>query len=73
MLRAVHRSSGPALRMTATGVLCIFGGEALCLLGPMAYESQVHLICHTLLYGGIGLVAIAAALYWLSPRKRPRD
>jgi hypothetical protein len=38
----------------------------LCLLGPIAYERQVHLVCHAILYSGVGLVVIAAALYWLS-------
>lgn len=55
-----------ALPAAATGVACIFGGEALCLLGPIAYERQVHLICHAILYSGVGLVAIAAALHWRS-------
>ena len=55
-----------AVPVAATGVACIFGGEALCLLGPIAYERQVHLICHAILYGGVGLVVIAAALHWLS-------
>jgi hypothetical protein len=55
-----------ALPCAATGVACIFGGEALCLLGPMAYERQIHLVCHVILYSGVGLVVIAAALYWLS-------
>jgi hypothetical protein len=55
-----------ALRAAATGVAFIFGGEALCVLGPMAYERQVHLICHAILYSGVGLVVIAAALHWLS-------
>ncbi len=55
-----------ALQLAAVGVAGIFGGEALCLLGPMAYERQVHLICHTILYGGVSLVVIGAALHWLS-------
>ena len=56
-----------AFRAVATGVFCIFGGEALCLLGPMAYERQVHLICHAILYGGVGLVVIGAVLHWMRP------
>ena len=62
-----------ALPAAATGVACIFGGEALCLLGPMAYERQVHLICHAILYGGIGLVGIGAVLHWMSQRQRPPE
>jgi len=65
----VPRSS--AFWMVATGVVCIFGGEALCVLGPIAYERQVHLICHAILYGGTGLVVIGAALHWMSRRARP--
>jgi len=36
------------------GVVCIFGGEALCILGPMRYERTVHMVCHSILYAGIG-------------------
>jgi hypothetical protein len=32
----------------------------------MAYERQVHLVCHAILYGGVGLVVIGAALHWMS-------
>lgn len=61
------------VRFAATGVACIFGGEALCLLGPIAYERWVHLICHAILYGGVVLVICAAALHWMPPRQRPID
>ena len=60
------RPSRFALQLAATGVACIFGGEALCLLGPLAYERQVHLICHAILYGGVGLVVLGASLHWMS-------
>jgi hypothetical protein len=60
-----------ALPAAATGVACIFGGEALCLLGPAAYERQVHLVCHAILYAGAVLVVIGAALHWTSRRQRP--
>lgn len=66
-------SCGSARQWAAVGVACIFGGEALCLLGPLAYERQVHLICHAILYGGVGLVIIGAAVHWTSPQERPRD
>ena len=59
--------------MTVAGAACIFGGEALCLLGPIAYEQHVHLICHAILYGGMGLVIVGAALHWMPPRQRPID
>jgi len=62
-----------ALPAAATGVACIFGGEALCLLGPIAYERQVHLICHVILYSGVGLVVVAAALHWRSGLLKQRQ
>ncbi|HEU4693577.1 MAG TPA: hypothetical protein VFS23_34675 [Vicinamibacterales bacterium] len=52
------------VRFAVTGVLCIFGGEALCILGPLRYEQQVHVICHVILYAGVGLVALAALVHW---------
>jgi hypothetical protein len=72
MLLAVHdrpRYSASHARVVAIGVACIFGGEALCLLGPIAYERQVHLVCHAILYGGIGLVIFGAALHLRSRRQ----
>ena len=59
------------VHVVATGAACIFGGEALCLLGPSAYEQQVHLLCHVILYSGVGLVIAGTALYWMSVRQRP--
>jgi hypothetical protein len=50
--------------MAAVGVLAIFGGEALCLAGPLEYERHVHLVCHAILCGGIACVAGAAVLHW---------
>ncbi len=44
------------------GVACIFGGEALCLLGPLKYERQVHLVCHVILYGGMVLIGATVLL-----------
>jgi hypothetical protein len=46
------------------GVLCIFGGEMFCILGPMRFEREVHLACHAILYSGIALVSSSAAVYW---------
>ena len=54
----------PPVRIAVIGVLCIFGGETLCILGPLRYEQQVHVICHAILYAGAGLVALAALLHW---------
>ena len=51
-----------ALRLAVAGVLGIFGGELLCLLGPLRYERLVHVVCHAVLYTGMALVAVAAAL-----------
>jgi hypothetical protein len=42
------------------GVVLIFGGEALCLLGP--YENSVHIGCHAVLYAGIFLVMVGVLL-----------
>lgn len=50
--------------MAAVGVAGIFGGEALCVAGPLEYERQVHLVCHVILYGGITCVGIAAVVQW---------
>jgi len=50
------------LWLAVVGTSCIFGGEALCLLGPLRYERIVHFTCHVILYGGVVSVAIAAAL-----------
>ena len=55
----------------ALGVVCIFGGEGLCLLGPSAYERQVHLLCHVILYSGVGLVVIGVALHWIRRARIP--
>lgn len=53
-----------AVRLAVLGVLCIFGGEALCILGPLRYEQQIHVICHVILYAGVGLVALAGLVHW---------
>ena len=52
------------VRFAVIGVLCIFGGEALCILGPLRYEWQVHVICHAIVYAGVGLVALAGLVHW---------
>ena len=61
-----------AVHVVAAGVACIFGGEALCLLGPSAYERQVHLLCHVILYSGAGLVVIGVALHWIRRARTTR-
>lgn len=58
------RKASLALTLVAIGVACVFGGEALCLLGPIAYEHLVHQVCHGILYSGVGLVVIGATLHW---------
>jgi len=52
-----------------SGVLLIFGGEALCLLGPIRYERLVHVICHTTFYVGVMLVCLGAILHWAVKRR----
>ena len=65
------RAASPvALGMAAFGVLGIFGGEALCLLGPLKYETAIHWICHTMLYAGVVCVAGAAVAHW-GARQKP--
>ena len=59
-----YGGSRPAPRLLLAGVVCIFGGEALCILGPLRYEHVVHLACHAVLYTGIVCVGIGAALHW---------
>ena len=46
------------LRLALAGVVFIFGGEMLCIAGPLRYERLVHLICHTILYAGIGPLSL---------------
>jgi hypothetical protein len=49
--------------------VCIFGGEILCVAGPLRYERLVHLICHAILYAGIALVCVGAWLHWADRRR----
>jgi hypothetical protein len=56
------------LGLAIAGASCIFGGEALCLLGPIRYERVVHVTCHTILYAGIISIVLAAAFPLLSRR-----
>jgi hypothetical protein len=59
------------LRLVLAGVCGIFGGETLCLLGPIRYERIVHIGCHIVLYAGIALVVLGAIVHWVGvPRKR---
>ena len=68
MLLQDLRSPVP-VRLALAGVVCIFGGEILCVAGPLRYEHLVHLICHTILYAGIGLVCLGAWLHWADRRQ----
>ena len=52
--------------LVGTGVVFIFGGETFCILGPMRYEAVVHVVCHAILYSGMGLVGLGAVLHWVS-------
>ena len=56
-------SKNPARPIAVVGVLCVFGGEAFCILGPLQYERQIHVICHAILYAGVGLVVFAGFLH----------
>jgi hypothetical protein len=71
MLQQDSRSPVP-LGLAFAGVVCIFGGEILCITGPLRYERLVHLICHTMLYAGIALVCVAAGLRWADRRRGPQ-
>jgi hypothetical protein len=51
-----------ALWLAFAGTLGIFGGELLCLFGPLQYQRLVHIVCHGILYSGVALVAVAAGL-----------
>jgi hypothetical protein len=62
--------SAVAACLAAAGVFCIFGGEALCIAGPIRYEDEVHLVCHTIFYVGMACVGVAGVAHWSSRRKR---
>jgi hypothetical protein len=47
-------------RVLLVGVFLIFGGEAICILGPD--ERVVHVGCHAALYTGIVLACVGALL-----------
>ena len=57
--------------LAALGVLCIFGGEAFCIFGPML--DTVHIICHIILYSGVVLVAAATALHGVHVVQRRKE
>jgi hypothetical protein len=50
-------------RLLLAGVACIFGGEALCILGPLKYEHVVNAVCHSILYAGIGSSCLCVVLH----------
>jgi membrane protein implicated in regulation of membrane protease activity len=56
--------------LVLAGVLMIFGGEAFCVLGPLAFERLVHITCHAVFYAGIGLVCVGAARRYRVRRAR---
>jgi hypothetical protein len=58
------RPKSLSLRLVVAGIAFIFGGEMLCLAGPLRYERLIHLTCHSILYAGIVLVCIGAGLHW---------
>lgn len=60
-------------RLVLTGVVCIFGGEAFCIFGPLTYEHIVHIGCHAVLYSGMVLVGVGAALHWTNRPRAPRE
>jgi len=50
-------------RFLLAGLLCIFGGESLCILGPLLHERSMQFACHTVLHSGIALALIGTLLY----------
>jgi hypothetical protein len=60
--------------MLLVGVVLVFGGEALCVLGPN--RRDVHVACHAVLYAGIFLAFVGALLEGtgrLRAMRRPSD
>ena len=55
--------SRTAQGLLLAGVVCIVGGEALCIVGPLKYEHIVHAVCHTILYAGIGCSCLGVVLH----------
>ncbi len=72
-LRPEQSGAALRLRLLVAGVLLIFGGETFCLLGPMRFERLVHVLCHAVLYAGIGCSGIGAVLYWAGRRGKLRQ
>jgi hypothetical protein len=52
-----------ALVAAAAGATMIIGGEALCVFGPLRYETVIHRVCHAILYAGIGLAGVSVVLH----------
>jgi len=59
-------------RLLLAGVLCIFGGESFCILGPLRYEHLIHITCHAIFYSGIALACVGAFLSWSGRRGKVR-
>ena len=56
--------------LALVGASSIFGGETLCLVGPMRYERIIHITCHAILYAGAVSVALAAAVHWTGRQRQ---
>jgi len=67
-----RRDRGLAVTLALVGVSFIFGGEALCIFGPLRYQRAIAVICHTFLYAGIALVGAGAAVQMWADRRRPK-
>jgi hypothetical protein len=75
--RPLQRAQGTGppimpMRFLLAGVLCIFGGESFCILGPLRYERLIHVACHIILYSGIALALIGTLLYLSGKRGNVR-
>jgi hypothetical protein len=62
-IRRGRRVVRPSL-LVGLGVFFIFGGETFCILGPMQYQPVIHVVCHAILYSGMGLAGLGAILHW---------
>jgi hypothetical protein len=56
-------SRNRAALVAAAGATMIIGGEALCVFGPLRYETVIHRVCHAILYAGIGLAGVSVVLH----------
>lgn len=63
------QSGNASIAMALAGVGLIFGGEALCILGPLRYQQTIDRVCHALLYSGIALVGVALVIHLRAGRR----